>query len=157
MSEFDELKKLAEAAAPGKWEYSMTSSGFRKIKASDKLICGVSSFGCQDARYIAAANPATILSLIARLESAEADAKQADDFSRQLADKIEPLEKELIEARAELAQEMKRLDWALEHGASLGMFVGERQLLNYFGPIEPEQTLIDNPRQAIDELRGKGL
>lgn len=76
MSEFDELKRLASVATPGKWEYSRTSSGFRKIKASDKLICGVSSFGCQDAKFIAAANPATILALIARVEAAEAGLAQ---------------------------------------------------------------------------------
>lgn len=122
MNEFDELKRAAEAATPGPWEYLTTASGFRKIKASGKLICGVSSFGCQDAEFIAAANPATILALIARLEAAE----------------------------TELAQEQKRLDWSLKHGAVMG-----RVMLTWFsGTGEPstKTTNAEHVRATIDEL-----
>jgi len=85
MSEFDELKKLAEAATPGLWvindEHSIDEGGPHLMTADGYAIADFwgndSSLGLkkneQNATYIASASPETILALIARLEAAESE------------------------------------------------------------------------------------
>jgi hypothetical protein len=92
MTDLEELKRLAEAAGGGEWFYRpgdlddwgdvRDANAFRICQARDprKLGRAVEAFAREmrtdpweaPARHIAAANPATILSLIERVERAEA-------------------------------------------------------------------------------------
>lgn len=74
----DELKKLAENATPGQWEW-WTSNSWRRLKANvlgktnvviEPYVCSDGHPNCciaeKDMDYIAAANPAAILEIIAQ-------------------------------------------------------------------------------------------
>ncbi|MFJ3486600.1 ead/Ea22-like family protein [Pseudomonas sp. NPDC090202] len=66
MIDIKELKALAEAATPGPWGYN-GNCGFRVW--STPLDCYVFDTGTQpDAEFVAAANPAAVLELIAEIE-----------------------------------------------------------------------------------------
>lgn len=83
-----ELRKLAEAATQGPWIAGDDED-------SDYYLVGPPSFGTvvtnpvvqlhalNNAEFIAAANPAAILELLARLEKAEKDAARLDWFDSQ--------------------------------------------------------------------------
>lgn len=102
MGEFDELKRLADAATPGGWavveqkyphrymghhieRMIVTAYDDGQLKSPYPIVATATGVGIGDkpiyfchiseenAAYIAAANPATILALIARLEAAEAE------------------------------------------------------------------------------------
>lgn len=69
MSKFDELKKLAEAASPGPWKYEVTSDGY-SVSNSGFTLFSQEPYdnhppSDDDAEFIAAANPAAILELLA--------------------------------------------------------------------------------------------
>ena len=72
MSKFDELKKLAEAAEPGPWGYKedKDDGSYYVVSIKNILICGSDGYdqhppGSNDTEFIAAANPAAILELLA--------------------------------------------------------------------------------------------
>lgn len=94
--ELMQLKALAEAATPGPW-YGFFD-GVRLApevfgqKNISRYVCGVmgttgnNTTEHYNSNYIAAANPAVILALIAKIESIAADAKRYHDLCR-LADR----------------------------------------------------------------------
>lgn len=71
MSDHSELKKLAEAATPGRWT-AYDTHGRRFIEAigtEDHVVCATpKKQWLKDSQYIAAADPVTVLALIADLE-----------------------------------------------------------------------------------------
>lgn len=71
MSNHSELKKLAEAATPGRWT-AYDTHGRRFIEAigtEDHVVCATpKKQWLKDSQYIAAADPVTVLALIADLE-----------------------------------------------------------------------------------------
>lgn len=71
MSDHGELKKLAEAATPGRWT-AYDTHGRRFIEAigtEDHVVCATpKKQWLKDSQYIAAADPVTVLALIADLE-----------------------------------------------------------------------------------------
>lgn len=80
MTNLGELKWLAEAATPGKWRVESTI--YRHMAAEIVAHLGIAQIwhgenAMDDAAFIAAANPAAILSLIERVEKAEAKAATA--------------------------------------------------------------------------------
>lgn len=72
-AELNALEAAAKAATPGPWT-AKEGPDFSEIFANDKNIALVGSQHV-DAAYIAAANPATILELIAELRQAKAKQK----------------------------------------------------------------------------------
>ena len=86
MIDFNELRRLAQAATPGPWKMLPVGDGRQKFTVANSeflLILtvtdeGGATFGTvyddADARFIAAANPATITEILDRLEDAESDA-----------------------------------------------------------------------------------
>jgi hypothetical protein len=82
-----ELRRLAEAATPGPWEWGVPDYGEEhnppdecaaaSLNAAESLVlngcgnCANIFFKDVDGRFIVAANPSTILSLLDRLEAAE--------------------------------------------------------------------------------------
>lgn len=88
--ELARLKELAEAATPGPWEATRQTDdecnfiGYF-IEAGDKAISDdATAPDHADALHIAAANPAAILALIAKVESLAADAERWKKFERAL-------------------------------------------------------------------------
>lgn len=72
MSKFDELKKAAESAEPGPWTYKEDEDSYYAVSIKNNLIFGSDGYdqhppGSNDAKFIAAANPAAILELLAIL------------------------------------------------------------------------------------------
>ena len=100
-----ELKRLAEAATPGPWEYQKDSkdfpvNGYVTVRDCIFSVCVLPYEGIRtddrvtdNGRFIAAANPAAILELIAELDelAAKLDRAQAE---------IRALESELLDATA---------------------------------------------------------
>ncbi len=65
-----ELKTAAEAATPGPWEWPNVGSSDFVISGPDRLAIGHLD-SPRTAKYVALANPATILKLIAVVEAAQ--------------------------------------------------------------------------------------
>ena len=76
--QIDALEALAKAATPGPWKESLYPFF---IQAGDYKIANVTSKNAgDDSAFIAAANPAAILELIADLRKAEEGCYRADLF-----------------------------------------------------------------------------
>lgn len=68
MSDYSELKRVAEAATPGPW---YQHGGIMQVLSHDcETVCETfeDDGECPDAQFIAAANPAAVLALIAENE-----------------------------------------------------------------------------------------
>lgn len=72
MSKYDELKKLAEAATPGPWSYDGSYICPARVEDETTYVetwrAVADSHQTENVRFIAAANPAAILKLIAENE-----------------------------------------------------------------------------------------
>lgn len=94
MLDLDELARLAEKATPGEWRSEVWyTTNQRNVDAGRLWVCNVGEPGgayepsiVADAAYIAAVNPATVLSLIARLRAAEADRERLRETLQNLVD-----------------------------------------------------------------------
>ena len=85
MIDINELRRLAQAATPGPWKMLPVGDGRQKFAVADSEFLSIltvtdeggATFGTvyddADARFIAAANPATVSELLDRLEPAESD------------------------------------------------------------------------------------
>lgn len=77
MKDYSELKMLAEAATPGRWT-AYDTHGKRFIEAigtEDHVVCATpKKQWLKDSKYIAAADPVTVLEMIAEIESLKKDA-----------------------------------------------------------------------------------
>lgn len=117
----DALRKLAQAASPGPWEYQEDDDGYWVywVRTSEK----VSLLCCEgydqwtppdyDAKFIAAANPAAILSLIERAEKAEAKLAQVNEWRAAALASNQQMQ-ELITAKLAAAEaRVKELEAAL--------------------------------------------
>jgi Ead/Ea22-like protein len=73
--ELIELRKLAEAATQGEWRYDYDEGYCGELIASNGVsICSfVDEPTASDAAYIAAANPAAVISLLDKLQSLQAE------------------------------------------------------------------------------------
>ena len=74
--QINELRKLAEAATPGPWAAAISSNMVNGVCATFETICETGK-NIDDALYIAAANPAAVLELIAEIERVT---KQRDEM-----------------------------------------------------------------------------
>ena len=88
----EELKQKALAATPGPWFDAVSSNMNNSVHVSMGIICNTGK-NIDDAAFIAAANPAAILELIAELDelAAKLDRAQAE---------IRVLESKLLDATA---------------------------------------------------------
>jgi len=165
VGEFDELKRLADAATPGGWavveqkyphrymrrhieRMIVTAYDDGQLKSPYPIVATATGVGIGDkpiyfchiseenAEYIAAANPAAILALLAHIDS---------------------LAEQLAAEKAEHLKERARLDWATEHAVeqtSNGLFyqTGNYEDFHRF----PRHIEATNPRATIDALmKGK--
>lgn len=76
--QIEELKRLAEAATPGPWDVAVWTCGVRGCEVKR----GIDRIGCDlhfpNAEFIAAANPAAVLELIAEMERLRACVRKGD-------------------------------------------------------------------------------
>lgn len=134
--DIEELKRLAEAATPGPWSTYMNTMQnvcIRKMNKGGYEECEIArNAHHKNAAYIAAANPAAVLELIAERDKLLARAEKAEQ---------------------ELAAERKRLDWALEKAATFYEWQG-KHYLSYGVPENDGFDVIEStdPRATIDEL-----
>lgn len=135
MTDYSELKRLAEEATPGPWKAQHPNAGQRGSEVADasglNQICA--DLGPTHALYIAAANPAAVLSLIADLVSRD----QTIRLLNSSAEEVERILDGVIVERDQLKAENERLqqfeaaytewsdktDWVQEtvQGYELGM------------------------------------
>ncbi len=142
--DIEELKRLAEAATPGPWEYDYDD---QDLDTCNGILWGTNNYAIAILPYdgqvsdekvtatgnhIAAANPAAILALIAERDKLLARAEKAEQ---------------------ELAAERKRLDWELEKAATFYEWQG-KHYLSYDVPENDGFDVIEStdPRATIDEL-----
>ena len=131
--DIEELKRLAEDATPGPWVAAISTNMDNKVCHSFGGICQTGK-DIGDAIFIAAANPAAILELIAEIDS--------------LRDQVNGL-------TGELGRERKRLDWAVSRESfydhTTRVFFCDRA----FKIPNPQVRIeTDNFRATIDELMG---
>ena len=127
----EELKRKAEAATPGPWRAAISSSMVNSVCTTFETVCETGK-NIDDALYIAAANPAAILALIAEIDS--------------LRDEVNGL-------TGELDRERERLDWAVSRESfydhTTRVFFCDRA----FKIPKPQVRIeTDNFRATIDEL-----
>ncbi|EKN3987258.1 hypothetical protein RSJ44_004725 [Yersinia enterocolitica] len=112
MNNLEELKKVALAATPGPWEkcdsYGPNENGtcISAVERPDLMIASTTGYygrvgGIANTHFIALANPAVILDLIAQLEAAQ---KERDEFRRRLK-----LERSILEDTDKQLAELKAL------------------------------------------------
>ena len=66
-AEIDALETAAKAATPGPWEYDVEQGEYHGVWAGGRYIVPSLHIDADNCKYIAAANPAVILELIAEL------------------------------------------------------------------------------------------
>ncbi|EOX5554805.1 DUF551 domain-containing protein [Yersinia enterocolitica] len=142
MNNLEELKKVALAATPGPWEkcdsYGPNENGtcISAVERPDLMIASTTGYygrvgGIANTHFIALANPAVILDLIAQLEAAQKEISELREEEQEwlsLADmhehlnhqnnlnvehrnKIHDLKEKLLAAEAELSAANEKLAW----------------------------------------------
>lgn len=92
MTNLDELRKKAEAATPGPWRVGTPPpNGEHTIGNMKGLMVAVATVGAglcslDNAKYIAAANPAVVLELIAEIERWKKEAARLQKLNQGLID-----------------------------------------------------------------------
>lgn len=123
----DELDSVATNATPGPWR--LVERGLRRIERHDEeFVCEAAALDPKDARYVAAANPATMLALTAHIRS--------------LTDRLEKAEKDAV-----------RLDWVIDNKATVQRIPLRGRPAFSVHRIEAgkfQRTEHASPREAID-------
>lgn len=126
-----DLKAKAEAATPGPWAFKVWSGQGTAVHIKQQLVAGngawVASYvnaNCAD--YIAAANPAVVLALIAHIKKLEAenhDLRNLQDPHALTAAHMIGYEKGRDEARAKIERLEKEADWLAEQASLTGDYI----------------------------------
>ena len=157
-----ELKELAEKATPGPWEWDGDASNYDPeneapwlaqapwtSRDSKNVLMGtIKAVRAEDAAYIAAANPAAILELIAKLEEAQAQMeRQKDEWLsweakrrdlEKAAAKLEDAQGEIRALRATEAGLRERVKALEEVAAALLPFADDASAINGYGYYRPK-------------------
>lgn len=116
-----ELRRLAGEASQGKWQHATEQGQIGSVECSGAVMVQVQQMKRGDnaqrnanAAFIAAANPAAILSLLDELEQCRADANDVWGLAQGRADAIDQLRAELEQYR----KDAERYRWLKEqwHG-----------------------------------------
>ena len=112
MDKFSELKAAAMAATPGPWKRTITR--FNGITNSTHSMASFSTEGVlananekRDAIFIAAANPAAVLALLAELEDERSSREQWQQNCTRAEERIAELEKRLELVREQRDSELR--------------------------------------------------
>ena len=138
MIDIKELRRLAQAATPGPWKMLPVGDGRQKFAVANSEFLSIltvtdeggATFGTvyddADARLIAAANPATVIELLGRLEAAESDALEQARLNGMGASREAALMEKLEAAEKDIALKERIID-AL--GSALNAVANERDAL----------------------------
>lgn len=136
MIDTKELRRLAQEATPGPWKMLPVGDGRQKFAVAGSEFLSIltvtdeggATFGTvyddADAKFIAAANPATVSELLDRLEAAEKERDNANAAAVGIAPQAETLqaERDTLRAKIEAMEKQEPVAWttklALEYGAS---------------------------------------
>lgn len=156
MTDYTELKRLAEAATPGPW---YQHGGIMQVLSHDcETVCETfeDDGECPDAQFIAAANPAAVLALIAENEQLAKNYKSLCDSvahlnaaSTSAGDEVARLKAECegLRATADLQKLLPELDDALEelelHGQHSDQ--GYRKLKDWYRKAALAYRVIQGP------------
>ena len=167
MIDINELRRLAQAATPGPWKMLPVGDGRQKFAVADSEFLSIltvtdeggATFGTvyddDDARFIAAANPAAISELLDRLEAAEKAVAEA--YQRGYATGQEEIEKERDALRTGLADLRSSMTFRT---SLIGRIEAERDALR--AKIEqmerqgPVGQFIQHPSNGLWEQDGYG-
>ena len=155
MIDTDKLRRLAQAATPGPWKMLPVGDGRQKFAVADSEFLSIltvtdeggATFGTvyddDDARFIAAANPAAINELLDRLEAAEKEreswkglAKQFGQEADALRAKIEQMERQEPVAWRTFDGEGGYDYWSYEDNENYKLWWNARNP-NHIGWVEP--------------------
>lgn len=100
MSDYSELKRLAEAATPGPWQTELEYPIIQPAYPARGSIA--SALIWQDANFISAANPAAVLALIAEVERLKVDLREQKDAKLGLSWAIGEIMGECDQLKAEV-------------------------------------------------------
>lgn len=117
--DLEELRRLAEQATPGPWAWSGRGNGY--IRADKQTVADMRyRNGAKDAPYIAAANPATILSLLDQIEELRELLARSRNLGGEASDRVAALEEGLRVMVAACEQDnLWQLEEALDKARSL--------------------------------------
>lgn len=134
----NELRALALAATPGPWKAQQRNKQEAiYIVGPDCTPPACHAFYANNAAYIAAANPATVLALLDDLEAAHAARREAQARVAELTEQVQKLGRALHRHKLDTA----RLDWLADRENAIG---------NVQLPTECVQAHPESMRAAID-------
>jgi hypothetical protein len=105
MTDFDELRRLAQAATPGPWDHEAGSVG-----AGDEWVVDSFKDHEADAAFIAAANPATVIALLDERDELRIQLRTAQDATVTFAHERDAARADLAAANARLEMWWKELE-----------------------------------------------
>lgn len=165
MTDYTELKRLAEAATPGPW---YQHGGIMQVLSHDcETVCETfeDDGECPDAQFIAAANPAAVLALIAENERLSAIFARPQNMNAKPADDYETLKKQFgalktyaacqekmrdhYRASAEKLSKLDRSQSAEEIGAERSV---NEQLTNDLLKTEDERDQLKAENEALRKI-----
>jgi hypothetical protein len=159
-----ELKALAEKATPGPWKadgtiYEHMVAEIRSIMPGEER--GIAQVwhhqqGFTDARFIAAANPATVLSLLAALEEAEGREKARVDKVEKIGCRAAELTFDWLCGEFEDLPNKLAEDMSVKITDSIIWALGEGSVIDDFADAE-QQVLELRARAEASEQREAGL
>ena len=117
MTDHNELRALALAATPGPWQAQQRNKQEAiYIVGPDCTPPACHAFYADNAAYIAAANPATVLALLFYLEAAHAARREAQSRVAELTKQVQALGRKLHRHKLDTA----RLDWLADRENDIG-------------------------------------
>lgn len=167
MNNIEELKKVALAATPGPWEkcdsYGPNENGtcISAVERPDLMIASTTGYygrvgGIANTHFIALANPAVILDLIAQLEAAQKErddlrekVNQADSEWHKMADRILSAGKraETAEAALSAANEKLSKPVVLPRVAAIHAALTD---------VARHRTSVENIRDVVEAIKAAG-
>ena len=113
----NELRALALAATPGPWQAQQRNKQEAiYIVGPDRTPPACHAFYADNAAYIAAANPATVLALLDETEAAHTARREAQARVAELTEQVQKLGRELHRHKLDTA----RLDWLADRENAIG-------------------------------------
>lgn len=162
MTDYRELKRLAEAATPGPWAYdgsyvcpARTEDGTTYVELWRSI---ADCHQPENTKFIAAANPAAALALIAEVDSMKVER----DYCRRVADHNLDLGVAYMTERDQLKAEVEALRKDAERYRWLREKVGVDFIFGEFSPwlpgVEADMDDLDKKTtdKSIDAAMGKG-
>ena len=155
MIDTKKLRRLTQDATPGPWKMLPVGDGMQKLAVADSEFLSILTVtDDDDARFIAAANPAAITELLDRLEAAEQtvqDHLRIDGEKARIAQRLEAAEKERDAYKAAYNEWVAKTEW-VQRGINEGTISAK-----YLGLHRADvmTSLLGEAEKDRDALRAK--